>query len=129
MRRHEQARNTGQRWGNRSVIVCHAKRSPNSHQIRLRELPVAARLHRVDPFRTADRAEIEAAAERIAGPRGWHSYAGWHPADVDHKLILFETREDAAAMQCWIAVSGIKTRPAPERCDVPQLTVADYSAK
>ena len=106
-----------------------ARRSPNSHQVRLRELPFVARLHRVDPFRTADRAEIEATAERIAGPRGWYSYAGWHPADVDHTLILFESREEADAMQRWIQESGIETRPAPERYAMPQLTVADYNRK
>jgi hypothetical protein len=104
-----------------------ARRSLNSHQVRLRELPFAARLHRVDPFRTADRAELEAAAERIAGPRGWCSFAGWKPADVDHILIRFETQAEAAAMQRWIVASGIETRPPPERFAIPQLTVADYN--
>lgn len=106
-----------------------AKRSPNSHQVRVRELPFAARLYRVESFRAADRDEIHAAADRIAGPRGWHSYAGWKPADVDYKLILFETKDEADAMQRWIAESGIETRPPPERYAMPQLTVAGYNAK
>ena len=120
-------------WGNAGASVllsfAMAKSSPNSHQVRLRELPFAARLHRVDPVRSADRAEIDDAAERIAGPRGWYSYAGWYPADVDHTLILFETKEEADAMQHWIRESGIETRPAPERYAMPQLTVADYNRK
>ena len=67
---------------------------------------------------------MEAAAGRIAGPRGWHSYAWWKPADVDHKLILFETKAEADEMQRWIAKSGIETRPAPGRYVGPQLKVA-----
>ena len=106
-----------------------AKRSPNSHQVRVRELPFAARLHRVEPFGTADRDELHAAADRIAGPRGWYAYAGWKPADVDHKLILFETEEEADAMQRWIQESAIETRPAPARYAVPQLTVAGSDRK
>ena len=101
-----------------------ARRSPNSHQVRLRELPFVARLHRVDPFRTADRAELEAVAERIAGPRGWYAYAGWKPADVDCSLIRFETQGEAEAMQRWITESGIETRPAPEPYRGPMLSVA-----
>lgn len=104
-----------------------ARRSLNSHQVRLRELPFAARLHRVDPFRPADRAELEAAAERIAGPRGWCSFAGWKPGDVDHILIRFETQAEADAMQCWIAEAGIETRPGPARYAMPQLTVGSYN--
>lgn len=106
-----------------------ARRSLNSHQVLLRRLPFAARLHRVEPFRTADRADLETAAGRIAGPRGWHSYAGWKPADVDYILIIFETRGEADAMQRWIAESGIETRPRPPRYNMPLLTVGNYNAK
>ncbi len=100
-----------------------ARRSPNSHQIRMRELPHVARLHREEPFRLADIAEMKAAADRIAGPKGWESVAGWSPADVDFKLIHFATTAEAEAMQRWIAESGIETRPAPEPYRGPQLTV------
>lgn len=100
-----------------------ARRSPNSHQIRMRELPHVARLHREQPFRLADEAELRSAADRFAGPAGWCAVAGWSPADVDFKLIHFATRAEAEAMQRWIAESGIETRPAPEPYRGPQLTV------
>ena len=100
-----------------------ARRSPNSHQIRMRDLPRVARLHRAEPFRLADNAELEAAADRIAGPKGWESVAGWSPADVDFKLIHFASQAEADAMQRWIVVSGIETRPAPQPYHGPQLTV------
>ncbi len=100
-----------------------ARRSPNSHQIRMRELSHVARLHREEPFRLADIAEMKAAADRIAGPKGWEAVAGWAPADVDSKLIHFATSAEAEAMQRWIAESGIETRPAPEPYRGPQLTV------
>lgn len=99
-------------------------RSPNSHQIRMRELPHVARLHRAEPFRVADKAELKAAADRIAGPAGWESVAGWAPADVDFTLIHFATKGEAEAMQQWIADSGVETRPAPEPYRGPQLGVA-----
>jgi len=101
-----------------------ARRSTNSHQIRMRELLHAARLHREQPFRLADIAEMKAAADRIAGPKGWESVAGWSPADVDFKLIHFASQAEADAMQRWIVVSGIETRPAPEPYRGPQLGVA-----
>jgi hypothetical protein len=100
------------------------RRSTNSHVARVKELPHVARLHRVDPFRQADEAELKAAADRIAGPKGWESVAGWAPADVDFKLIHFVTPAEADAMQRWIAESGIETRPAPEPYQGPQLGVA-----
>lgn len=34
------------------------KRSPNSHQLLMRELPHVARLHRMEPFRQVDQAEL-----------------------------------------------------------------------
>ena len=102
-----------------------AKRtSTNSHTARVRDLPFAARLRREEAFRSADDAEWKAAADRIAGPAGWYSMAGWAPADVACKLILFATAAVAEAMQRWIAESGIETRPAPEPYRGPQLTVA-----
>lgn len=38
-----------------------------------------ARLHRVEPFRLADEAKLKDAADRIAGPAGWHDVACWGP--------------------------------------------------
>lgn len=100
------------------------KRSWNSHQIRLRELPHIARLHRAERFRVADEAELKATADRIAGPSGWCAVAGWAPADVDFRLYHFATAAEAEAMQRWIAESGIETRPAPEPYRGPMLGVA-----
>lgn len=100
------------------------RRSTNSHAALLKALPHAARLHRAEPFRLADEAEMKAAADRIAGPAGWYSVAGWAPADVDFRLIHFATPAEAEAMQRWIVESGIETRPAPEPYRGPQLGVA-----
>lgn len=100
------------------------RRSTNSHAARLKALPHVARLRRAEPFRLADEAELKAVADRIAGPAGWYSVAGWAPADVDFKLIHFATSAEADAMQTWIAQSGIETRPPPAPYQGPQLGVA-----
>jgi len=100
-----------------------ARRSTNSHAARLKALPNVARLHRAEPFRLADAAELKDAADRIAGPAGWEAVAGWAPADVDFKLIHFATAAEAEAMQRWIAESGIETPPALQPYRGPQLTV------
>ncbi|MFN4017499.1 MAG: hypothetical protein ACK4JB_19320 [Reyranella sp.] len=100
------------------------RRSTNSHAARVKALPHVARLHRAEPFRQADEADVKAAADRIAGPAGWCAVAGWAPADVDHRLYRFATAAEAEAMQLWIAESGIETRPAPERYRGPMLGVA-----
>lgn len=42
-----------------------ARRSTNSHAARMKALPHVARLHRIEPFRVADEAELKAAAERV----------------------------------------------------------------
>ncbi len=103
--------------------MARSRRSTNSHAARMKEFPFAARLHRCQPFRPADEAELKAAAGRIAGPAGWEAVAGWALADVDFKLIHFATPAEAEAMQRWIAESRIETRPAPEQYRGPQLTV------
>ncbi|NQW53506.1 MAG: hypothetical protein HQ465_19930 [Rhodospirillales bacterium] len=104
--------------------MARARRSTNTHAARISDLPFAARLRREEAFRSADIAEWKAAADRIAGPAGWYAMAGWAPADVDCKLILFATAAEAEAMQRWIAESGTETRSAPRRYNGPQLTVA-----
>ncbi len=105
-----------------------ARRSPNSHQLRLRELPHFARLRREEPFRDADKTEWQAAADRIAGPAGWYSIAGTH-TDWGCKLIHFATMAEAEAMQRWVAESGIENRPAPRRGDAGRLPVAGGDAR
>ena len=99
------------------------KRSPNSHQIRVRELPFAARMRRDEPFRSVDDAEWRAAADQIAGPKGWYATAGMR-GDWDCRLIRFGSQTEAEEMQEWISASGIETRPAPPRYDGPTLTAA-----
>jgi hypothetical protein len=95
---------------------------PHAQEARL---PFAARLRREELFRSADDAELQATADRIAGgPERWYSWAGWAPADVGDLLIGFATQAEADAMQRWIAASGIETRPAPPKYDGPQLGVA-----
>ena len=69
-------------------------------------------MRREEPFREADKAEWQAAADRIAGPAGWYSIASTH-ADWGYKLIHFAAEAEAGAMQRWIAESGIETRPTP----------------
>ena len=80
----------------------------------MKALPHVACLHRVEPLRLADEAELKDAANRIAGPAGWYAVAGWAPADVDFRLYRFATAAEAEAMQQWIAESGIETWPGPE---------------
>jgi hypothetical protein len=104
--------------------VASPRRSTNSHAARVKALPHVARLHRTTPFRLPDAAEIEAAADQIAGPAGWYAVAGWAPADVDFTLYRFATAAEAGAMQRWIAESGIETRPAPDPYRGPMLGVA-----
>jgi hypothetical protein len=105
------------------IAMARPKRSPNSHQIRVRELPFAARMRRDEPFRSADDAEWQAKADSIAGLKSWYVSGEWRD-DADWKLIRFATKAEADEMQEWIAASGIETRPAPPRYDGPQLTVA-----
>jgi hypothetical protein len=100
------------------------KRSWNSHELKTRAFPFVAKLRRDEPFRSADAAEWKAEADRIGGgPDRWYSWAGWK-RDYGRKLIGFATPAEADEMQRWIAESGIETRPAPERLEQPQLTVA-----
>lgn len=76
-----------------------ARRSPNSHQLRMRELPHVARLHRAEPFRLADNAGLETAADRIAGPKGWESVAGRSPADAVDRRVRYRDPASAGALQ------------------------------
>lgn len=80
-------------------------------------------MRRDEPFREVDKAEWQAAADRIAGPAGWYSIAGTH-ADWGCKLIHFATAAEAETMQRWIAESEIETRPVPGAFSGPQLGVA-----
>ncbi|WP_295145092.1 hypothetical protein [uncultured Reyranella sp.] len=74
------------------------QRSPNSHEIKTRAFPFVARLRREEPFRAADAAEWQGAADRIAGgPDRWYAHAGWKH-DYGFKLIGFATQAQADEM-------------------------------
>lgn len=62
-----------------------------------RRMPFVAKIRRGDPFRAADRREINAMVRRIAA-------AG---EDFCFLLFHFPTRAKARAMQHWIDPSGI----------------------
>lgn len=72
-----------------------------------------AKIKREDPFRTADREEINAACRRIAAAGTWDSRAGWGP-DSGHFLFYFQSWAKARAMQHWIDRSRIASRPMPK---------------
>ena len=71
-----------------------------------------AKIKREDPFRTADREEINAACRRIAAASIWDSRAGWGP-EAGYRLFYFSTWAKARAMQHWIDRSRIAYRPMP----------------
>ena len=108
---------------NRRMPNGRSKRSWNSHQLRLKELPHFSRLRREEPFLEADWTEWHAAAGRIAGPACWYSVAGIR-ADWGCELIHFATKNEAEQVQRWIAESGIETRPAPDAYRAAALGVA-----
>ena len=72
-----------------------------------------AKIKREDPFRTADREEINAACRRIAAAGTWDSRAGWRE-QAGYLLYFFETWAKARAMQHWIDRSRIAYRPIPK---------------
>ncbi len=100
-----------------------ARRSTNSHREKVKCLPCVARLRREPPFSSADERELKEAADRIAGPNGWYSMAGFR-ADRCGRIYRFATTVEAEDMQAWIDGSGIEDRPPPKMWDGPQLTVA-----
>jgi hypothetical protein len=100
-------------------------RSRNSHRDKVRAFPFVARLKREDPFRPADIAEWQAAADRIAQGLGWYARQG-HVGAWNVKLIGFATPAQAGEMQAWIARSGIETRPSPAKYRGPELSVGRY---
>lgn len=100
-----------------------ARRSTNSHQLKIEALPFVARLRREPPFSSADERELKEAADRIAGANGWYSMAGFRP-ETCARLYRFATTDEADQMQRWINESGIEDRPPPQSWDGPQLTVA-----
>jgi hypothetical protein len=85
-------------------------------------MPYVAKIKRDDPFRSADRREIEAMVKRIAATGETFAIAGWRE-DAGFLLFHFETWAKARAMQHWIDRSRIAHRPTPTAYTGPQLTV------
>ena len=90
-------------------------------------MPYVAKIKRDDPFRVADRREIEAMVKRIAASGETFSVAGWRE-EYGNRLFHFSTWAKARAMQHWIDRSGIAHRPMPTPCNGPQLGVGDRSS-
>jgi hypothetical protein len=100
------------------------RRRHNPFAAQLKRLPHKALLRRAEPFFTADRDELEAAMLRIVNGAEHLSYGGTLEAEIDCRVICFDTAEKARAMQVWIDASGIASRPRPEPPpNFPQLKV------
>ena len=89
-----------------------------------RRMPYVAKIRRDDPFRLADRREIEAMVKRIAAACEHLRIAGGRE-DAGFLLFHFSTWAKARAMQHWIDRSGIAGRPMPTRFNGQQLGVGD----
>ena len=75
-------------------------------------MPYVAKIKRDDPFRSADRREIEAMVKRIAAA-GQHFSIARSGEDAGFLLCHFSTWAKARAMQHWIDRSGIAGRSMP----------------
>jgi hypothetical protein len=89
-----------------------------------RRMPYVAKIKRDDPFRAADRREIEAMVRRIAAAGETFSIAGWRD-EAGFLPFHFSTWAKAGAMQHWIDRSGIAHRPMPAPFNGPQLRLGD----
>lgn len=85
-------------------------------------MPYVAKIKRDDPFRAADRREIEAMVKRVAAATEHFSIAGSRD-DAGFLLFHFATWAKARAMQHWIDRSGIAGRPMPPPFNGRQLGV------
>jgi hypothetical protein len=98
------------------------RKGEDTFSMKRRRMPYVAKIRRDDPFRSADRREIEAMARRIAAAGEHFSIAGWRE-DAGFLLFHFPTWAKARAMQHWIDRSGIAHRPMPRPFSGPQLGV------
>ncbi|GEP61057.1 hypothetical protein [Reyranella soli] len=87
-------------------------------------MPHVAKIKRGDPFRSADRREIDSTVRRIAAAGEHFSIAGWRE-EAGYLLIDLSTWAKARAMQHWIDRSGIAGRPMPALFNGPQMRVSN----
>lgn len=99
------------------------RKGEDTYRIKRRRMPYVAKIRRDDPFREADRREIDAMVKRIAAA-GEHFAIAGSREDAGYRLHHFATWAKARAMQHWIDRSGIAHRPMPGSFQGPQLTVA-----
>ena len=85
------------------------RKGEDTFAMKRRRMPYVAKIKRDDPFRSADRREIEAMVKRIAAAGEHFSIAGWRE-DAGFLLFHFPTWAKARAMQHWIDRSGIANR-------------------
>jgi hypothetical protein len=98
------------------------RKGEDTFAMKRRRMPYVAKIKRDDPFRAADKREIEAMVKRIAAAGEHFTIAGWRE-EAAFLLFHFPTWAKARAMQHWIDRSGIAHRPMPLPYDGPQLGV------
>ena len=86
------------------------RKGEDTFAMKRRRMPYVAKIRRDDPFRPADRREIEAMVKRIAAAGEHFAIAGWRE-DAGFMLFHFTTWAKARAMQHGIDRSGIAPRP------------------
>ena len=85
------------------------RKGEDTFTMKRRRMPYVAKIKRNDPFRSADRREINAMIKRIAAAGEHFSIAGWRE-EAGFLLFHFPTWAKARAMQHWIDRSGIAHR-------------------
>jgi hypothetical protein len=98
------------------------RKGEDTFAMKRRRMPYVAKIKREDPFRVADRREIDAMVRRIAAAGEHFSMAGWRE-EAGFLMFHFPTWAKARAMQHWIDRSGIAGRPMPAPFNGPQMTV------
>jgi hypothetical protein len=102
------------------------RKGEDTFAMKRRRMPFVAKIRRDDPFRLADRREIEGMVRRIAASAETFVVAGSR-ADTGFRLYHFTTWAKARAMQHWIDRSGIANRPMPARSNAVPLGVGDLA--
>jgi hypothetical protein len=99
------------------------RKGEDTFAMKRRRMPYIAKIKREDPFKAADKRELEAMVRRIAAAGEHLAIAGWRE-EADYLLCYFSTWAKARAMQHWIDRSGIAGRPMPVPFNGPQMRVS-----